>query len=422
MKPRLERRATPTMPRTSRPSAVAAPARLRVAVFADITQAFFRELVAGVAQYAREVGDWELHLGAELMDSQPSIRDWQGQGVVACLNDERVARAVEALAVPTVAVGSIGLWTPDCGVTHVDTDHAGLAAVAFEHLRERGLRSFGYYGARSSSATRWSDIRGDSFAAVAAAAGHCCDRLESNDGPTRDVLERWLAVLPKPVGILACDDAHARRILDCCRANGLRVPHEVAVVGIDNDELECELAVPPLTSIAQAARRIGHEAARLLDHRICPERFGGRAGVIPPRTLIPPEALFPRASTDTFAVADPVIARVIETVRERACRGLTIADLVDVAGLPRWKLEQQFKRAVGHSIHDDIVRVRLSEARRLISSTDLTLKAVAARSGFHSVTYMTTLFHRRFGTTPARFRRVEQGRVVRTPAAESQDR
>lgn len=408
------------MPRKSRSASPAGPARLRVAVFADISQAFFRELVAGAAQYGREVGDWELQLGADLMESLPSLRDWRGQGIIACLNDERVARAVAQLSVPLVAVGSIGLWTPQCGLTHVDTDHEAVAAVAFEHLQERGLRHFGYYGARSTPATRWSDLRGAGFAAAAAAAGHHCDRLQAGSaGPaSRDRLVRWLAGMPKPAGILACDDAHARRILEACRVMPLRVPHDVAVVGIDNDELECELAVPQLTSVAQAARRIGHEAARLLDRRICPERHGGDAAVMPPRTLIPPQAIFPRASTDTFAVADPVIARVIAAVRDRACRDLTIADLVGLAGLPRWKLEKQFKQAVGHSIHDDIVRVRLAEAQRLIGTTDLPLKVVAARTGFHSVTYMTTLFRRRFGITPARFRRVERGSVVRVTATD----
>jgi LacI family transcriptional regulator len=167
--------------------------------------------------------------------------------------------------------------------------------------------------------------------------------------------------------------------------------------------------------VANAAQ-FGHEAARLLDQLVCPERFtaAGGGAHVPPVVLIPPAGLFPRASTETFAVADPVIARVIEAVRDRACGRLSIAELVEIAGLPRWKLEKQFKAAVGHSIHDDIVRVRLAEASRLIRTTDLPMKEVASRAGFHSVAYLTTIFRLRFGTTPARFRRVEQGGVVQT--------
>jgi LacI family transcriptional regulator len=408
------------MDRKPRPSAVATPARLLVAVMVDIMETFFREIVAGVAQYGREVGDWQLQVVRHPADWAAAGREWHG--LIACLNDERVAAVVESAGVPTVAVGSVGIDAPQPGIVQVNTDNERLAAMAFEHLRERGLATFGYYGAPPTAGTRWSVIRGDRFGAIAAAAGHACDRLTGCDADAespaaRQELADWLTGLPKPVGIMACSDLHGRVVLEACRATGLRVPYDVAVVGVDNDELECELAVPPLTSIPQAARRIGHEAARLLDHLISPERFAGEAaaGAVPRVTLIPPASIIPRASTETFVVADPVIARVIEAVREQACRGLTIADLVAISGLPRWKLEKQFKQAVGHSIHDDIVRVRLSEARRLIRTTDLPLKVVSNRSGFHSVAYMTTIFRRRFGTTPARFRRVEQGGVVRAP-------
>jgi LacI family transcriptional regulator len=395
--------------------------RLHVAIVVDVAETFFRDVVAGAAQYGREVGDWQLELVQGPPDAAP-LGHWRGRGLIACLNDKRVAKAVQAAGVPLVAVGSVAIRDSASPVPHVDTDNQRLAGTAFEHLRERGLVHFGYYGTVPQPSMLWSTVRGDFFAAAAAAAGYGCSRLHGRDADcsgevSRRQLQDWLAGLPKPVGIMACSDLHARRVLEACRSMGLRVPYEVAVIGVDNDELECELAVPPLTSIAQSARRIGHEAARLLDHLIAPERFEAGASV-PPVTLIPPAAIFPRASTNTFAVADPMIARVVETVRERACGRLTIADLVAEAGVPRWKLEKSFKQVVGHSIHEDIVRVRLSEARRLIGTTDLPLKVVAVRSGFHSVAYLTTIFRRSFGTTPARCRRLERSGVVHASRAE----
>lgn len=220
---------------------------------------------------------------------------------------------------------------------------------------------------------------------------------------------------------MACDDYRARQVLEACRRLGLRVPHDVAVIGVDDDELQCELAVPPLTSIAQSARRIGHEAARLLDMLMRPPQFvgGGRRPKVPSEIAIPPAAIMPRSSTETFAVADESIARVIKMVRERACTGLTIAELVAMTGMSRWKLEKQFKEIVGHSIHDDMAGVRLAEAKRLIGTTGLQMRMVAMRSGFRSLTYMTTVFRRRFGITPAAFRRSEQRCVVRLPDADS---
>lgn len=401
------------------------PARLRVAVVVDISETFFREIVAGAAQYAREAGDWQLYAGQESADRLLALHDWRGDGIIACLSDERIARAVAETGLPTVAVGSSDSGGPPSRVPRVDTDNRLVAQMAFDHLRERGLTRFGYYGVPTSPTTRWSDVRGDAFEACVAAAGCECGRLTASDPDgrseaSRAELSHWLTELPKPVGVMACSDYQARHVLEACRALGLRVPHDVAVIGVDDDELECELAMPPLTSIAQSARRIGHEAARLLDVLMRPQHFavGGKEPSVPDDTAIPPATIVARASTETFAVADQVIARVIEAVRDRACKGLTIADLVSVAGMPRWKLEKRFKEIVGHSIHDDMVRVRLAETRRLIRTTDLPLKVVAIRSGFHSVAYMTTVFRRSFGITPAVFRRLEQGSVVRSPHAD----
>jgi LacI family transcriptional regulator len=416
---------TRRMNRKSHAPVATLPARLRVAVVVDISETFFREIVAGAAQYAREAGDWQLYAGQESVDRLLALHEWHGDGIIACLNNEQVAAAVAQTGVPAVAVGSLGNVGPTSRIPYVDTDNKLVANMAFDHLRERGLTRFGYYGVAASPATRWAVIRGDAFEARVAAAGCECGRLQALDPDGRAKasqagLCRWLTELPKPVGIMACSDYHARHVLEACRTLGLRVPHDVAVIGVDDDELECELAMPPLTSIAQSARRIGHEAARLLDMLMRPQHFrvGDQEPSVPDETAIPPAAIVARASTETFAVADQVIARVIEAVRDRACKGLTIADLVDVAGMPRWKLEKRFKEIVGHSIHDDMVRVRLAETRRLIRTTDLPLKVVATRSGFHSVAYMTTVFRRSFGITPALFRRLEQGSVVRLPHAE----
>jgi LacI family transcriptional regulator len=189
------------------------------------------------------------------------------------------------------------------------------------------------------------------------------------------------------------------------------------VIGVDNDELICELAVPPLSSIAQATRRIGYEAARLVDRLI--RGADGPSVVSGPhdaagRIAIPPVGVVPRGSTDTLAVADPVIANVVRLIRDQDLRVMQVAEIVAASGLPRWKLESRFKRCVGHSIHEDIMRTRLSAALMLLRTTDLPLKAIAPRAGFHSVPYMITMFKRRFGVTPAGLRDREQGIVVQT--------
>lgn len=387
-----------------------------VAIVMDTSVSFDREIVAGAAQYAREAGDWQLYIEEERGHRLPNFDEWQGHGILASFDDPEVVEAVIASGLPAVAVGGMGCHDPASGIPRVATDHGRIATLAADHFLERGLQAFGYYGAAPTPTLGWSQARGDAFAARVTQAGFSCHRFTAPHGPEdwshlQQALGEWLVGLPRPVGVMACDDSRGRHVMEACRTQGLRVPHDVAVIGVDDDELICELAVPPLTSIRQAARRIGYEAARLLDARIRPAG-GATAASAAASILVPPIGIVPRPSTDTLAVRDTAIAGVVQTIRDRACQGLSVEELVTVSGLARWKLEKQFKDMVGHSVHDDIVRVRLAEAQRLLRSTDLPLKVIAPRAGFHSVPYLITVFRRRFGVTPARFRRFERGKTV----------
>jgi LacI family transcriptional regulator len=234
------------------------------------------------------------------------------------------------------------------------------------------------------------------------------------DTPNRD-LRRWLREVAKPVGILVCTDEYAAQVVEACRAVGLHVPHEVAMVGVDNDDVYCELLNPPLTSIAHAAQRIGLEAARVLDRQMM--GHGTRKGRSPRGGIfVPPARVVPRPSSATLMVADPIVARAVEMIRGQPTVGLTIAGMAATLGVPRWRLEKRFKQAIGHSVHEDIVRARLIEAMRLIQTTRLPLKVVAKRSGFRTVAYMTTIIGRRFGVPPARLRRVTGVECASDPA------
>jgi len=394
----------------------AAAAGPLVAVVVDPSLPYDREIAKGVAQYAREVGDWRLYVEEEEARRLPDFTTWSGQGIIASFDEPHVARAVVAARLPVVAVGGGGgAHDAKSGIPYVDTDNETIASLAAEHLLERALQHFGYYGLASSPATVWSDLRAAAFQRTISQAGkESAVLLPRHDSTHWELLQAelaaWLASLPKPVGIMACDDVRARHVLEACRSLGLRVPHDVAVIGVDDDEFVCELSEPPLSSVAQAARKIGHEAAKLLDRLMRPKRKREDAGpAVPIRTVVPPIGVVARRSTDTLAVEDPAVARVIRTIRERACGPLAIAELVAASGLSRWQVEERFRRLVGRSIRDDILEVRLAEARRLVTTTDLPLKVIAPRAGFRSIAYMTTVFRRHFGTTPAALRLAARG-------------
>jgi LacI family transcriptional regulator len=419
------------MARSQRPHQHDAPAPgphdKLIAVVVDPSLPYDRAIAMGVAQYAREQGTWRLYIEEEQPRRLPDFNDWPGHGIIASFDDESVARAVMAAGLPVVAVGGGGGgFDPSSGIPYVETDNDKIACLAAEHLLERGLEHFGFYGLPAAPATVWSEARCNAFTRRLAAAGRTCGSLIAEHDAThwtqlQAELEAWLSSLPKPIGIMACDDVRARHVLEACRGLGLRVPHDVAVIGVDDDEFVCELSDPPLSSVAQAARRVGYEAARLLDGLLQPERTRPRAAknaAEPSRLVVPPVGVVARRSTDTLAVGDPEVAAAIRSIRERATRGLGIAELVKKSQLSRWQLEERFRRAVGRSIHEDILHVRLEEARRLVTTTDLPMKTIAPRAGLSSVAYMTTLFRRHFGMPPAALRAASRGRGTSLPTSE----
>lgn len=390
-----------------------------VAIVVDPSLPYDREIAKGVGQYAREVGDWRLYIEEEACRRLPDLDEWEGQGVIASFDDDEVARKVSAWGLSVVAVGGGSGFDRGGDIPYVDTDNDAVAVLAAEHLLERALPHYGFYGLPPSRLTVWSEARCAGFCRRVAGAKKLAHTLIAHHdsthwSPLQRELTAWLRELPKPVGIMACDDLRARHVLEACRSLGLRVPHDVAVIGVDDDEFICELSDPSLSSVAQAARQIGHEAARLLDQLMRPERplkRGRGQARIPLRNVVPPIGVVARRSTDTLAAADPIVAAAIQSIRERATQGLDIDDVVRASPLSRWQLEDRFRRAVGRSIHDDILHVRLAEARRLVTTTNLPLKAVAPRTGLSSVAYMTTLFRRHFGTTPAALRAASRGRA-----------
>lgn len=381
-----------------------------------------REIATGVAQYAREVNDWQLYLELEEPLRRPDMRNWRGHGIIANFDDERIAALVTGSGLPAVAIGGgSGYHDPASGIPYIHTDDRGIGAAAAEHLIDRGFNNLGFYGVPATPFHGWSANRATGFRERVEAAGLTASLFTARHDATQwshlqEELQAWLRGLPRPVGVMACDDVRARHVIEACRALGLDVPRDVALIGVDDDEFVCELTDPPLTSVAHSARRIGHEAARVLDRLMRPDHFqrrGKEPTAVPPRLEIPPTGVAARRSTATIAVGDPLVARAIGMVREQACQGLSIRSVVEATGLSRWVLEDRFKRSVGHSIHEDIVRVKLAEACRLITTTELPLKTIARRAGFRTVSYMTTLFRRRLGQTPAKFRRENQRPVAR---------
>lgn len=373
--------------------------RPSVALLIETSNAYARGLLAGIVRYARELHPpWSIRLVEQGRGDPPPawLRGWTGDGIVARIETQTIARVVTATGLPVVDV-SAARHVP--GVPWVETDDAAIARIAVDHLLERGFRHFGFCG---EPGFNWSHWRREAFVQMIEAAGYDCDVFESKASSRksheRDAMARWIARLPKPVGVMACYDIKAQQFLDACRDAGVAVPDEVAVIGVDNDELLCELSMPPLSSVEPDSRRAGYEAARLLDQLLAGHKVPDEP------VLIPPLGVTTRQSTDVLAIDDREIAQAIRFIREHACDGIAVADVLRVVPLSRRAFEKRFQERLGRTPHQEILRLKIVRAEQLLTETDLSLAAIAERTGFRHAEYLSVAFKRATSQTPGQFR------------------
>ncbi len=374
-----------------------------MALIIETSNAYARGLLQGVFAYVREHSPWFFHLVEQGRGEDPPawLADWQGDGVIARIENQRVADAVVASGLPAVDV-SAGRFVPN--LPWVETDDREIAELAVEHLAARGFRQFGFCG---DDRFQWSRWRSEHFAKAVRDAGHGCavfaPPIDLELSRQRAALAEWLRGLPKPVGILACYDIRGQQVLEACRTAGLAVPDEVAVMGVDNDELLCEVALPALSSVIPDTRRAGYEAAARLDRLMRGET------VLPLELRIPPLGVRQRPSTDVLAIDDPLVVQAVRFIREHACDPIDVADVVRTARVSRRIFETRFQRAVGRTPHAEIIRVRMERVKALLLETNLPIQRIADRAGFAHEEYLSVAFSREVGTSPGRYRRQKKG-------------
>jgi LacI family transcriptional regulator len=375
--------------------------RPRVALLIETSNAYARDLLYGIRAYVREHASWSIYLTEHGRDeAAPAwIRKWQGDGIIARVENQAIARALLATGLPTVDV-SFGL---ECSpFPRVATDSKAVSRLAGEHLRERGFKRFGYCG---DARYHWAEMRRHYFSEYLRNAGFACD-VFPQESPARGVswereigkLSKWIRRLPKPAGILACYDVRGQQVLEGCRRLGVLVPDEVAVIGVHNDELLCDLCDPPLSSVIPNARRAGYEAAAMLARMMNGKRPS------PQVVLLEPVGIATRQSTDVVALSDKQICQAVRFIREHACEGITVDDILRAVPMSRTVFERRFKQALNCTPHEHILRLRIAHVKSLLATSDLTLSMIAQRVGFEYAEYLSFAFKRATGMAPGAFR------------------
>jgi LacI family transcriptional regulator len=280
-------------------------------------------------------------------------------------------------------------------------DNSVVGARVAEHLRNRG---FHHFGCVQDVSENFFVERSDRFIRAVCDAGFECPVFQSErsnwEQHQRDLVA-WLLKLPKPAGIFAVNDQLGFWVLDAARRAGIAVPEELAVVGAENDNMLCETASPPLSSLRLRGQVVGYAAARLLDEWMQRKRIP-KPGE---KHLHLPGDIVVRQSSDIVAVEDPRIADALRFIRQHATENLDVNRVAREVALSRSVLERRMKALIGRSPGEEINRLRFAAVEKLLTQTDLTLDAIAARCGFTHPQYMAEAFRKRSGITPGEFRR-----------------
>lgn len=371
--------------------------------------AYGREAAMGVFDYVRDHGAWEIQFDgasnhpASLVRTRRILKEWKAEGILGQILYAGLPRVIARLKIPAVNISN-SVYTA-CPTVRVDNDAVGRAAA--QYFLGLGLRNFAFFG---YSGAHYVASRRSAFAAEIERAGFACHPLiVAEDTPCEHrSVARWLQGLPRPVGLFSCNVYTGRDLLNACRTLGLRVPDDVAILSGDNDEIECNLCTPPLSSVVVPYRKIGYEAARMLDALL--DDPGRRVQNV----LIPPTGIAARNSTDMIGVADPDLAATLRYIHAHACDGINVSDVVKHACESRRSLERRFIKELGRSPRDEIVRARLTRARKLLSESTLKISDIARSCGYGKYVRFNRAFKQLTGLTPSQFRQ----RAYPAPAAQ----
>ncbi|HEV2294919.1 MAG TPA: substrate-binding domain-containing protein [Tepidisphaeraceae bacterium] len=372
-----------------------------VLVFSERVTSYGRAVFAGMAAYSVEHGPWRfIPLQAPTGLLPATLREFRADGTIVRVLTDRMTHLLLESGVPTVNLG----LDERCELPSVALDDIEVGRIAGNHLLQEDLASFAYCG------VPWlwySEPRSVGFCDTIRAAGRTCASFDAPPHPTRSArgaeearLEQWIVSLRKPVGVMACDDARARQVALACQRAGLRIPGDVAIVGAGNDPMICEITDPPLSSVALAAERVGYEAARKLA-----QLMNAQPAPAERTKIIPPVGMVARFSTHVTSTEDADVAQAMNFIRDHVQAGITVEDVLRAIPLSRRTLELRFRSAIGRSPAEEIRRVRIERAKRLLVDTDAGMAGVAQASGFSSANQLCETFRREAGLSPTRYRK-----------------
>ncbi len=379
-----------------------------VAVLVETEDSWGCSVIRGIADYSQNQGHWNLLIDPRDHQHRSALPDlWNGDGVIARISSRMQLEQIRGRSLPTINVDTN--FKGQSGICDVVTDDHQRAQLALGHLRDRGFEQFGYFAPPSRE---YSAALEDAFVTAVERLGYPCRIYKPGYRAGRKIgwgeqqkrVNRWLVSLPRPVAVLAVNAHRGRQLAEICNLSDIRVPDEVAILAGDTDELLCDVSTPPLSSVAVAGRRIGYEAAAVLDQTI-----SGRPLPTEP-IMIPPQSVISRQSTDILSIDDDTVVRALRFIQTHAFQDIVVKDILREVPISRRSLEIQFRHYLGRSPAEEIRRVRLEKGRDLLAQTVMSISEIASACGFANATRFGVAFRKRFEQTPLAYRKqVVQG-------------
>jgi len=378
----------------------------KVILLIETSRAYGRGLLRGIAKYSRLHGPWIFYRKplyyrrpGEWVRALSRQKKLEADGII--MVEQEKPEEIIAMGLPTIASPYIKERIQ--GVSNIIGDTAKMGGMAAEHLLDRAFRHFAYCGFEDMFGAR---SRGESFRKRIAEAGFKTyfyeqpqARVKRSWESEQNLMADWLKSLPKPVGLMTCTDDRSQDVIEACKIAGLHVPEQIAVIGVDNDEMVCGLSSPPLSSIVLNTERSGYEAAEMLDKLMAGKKSAKKDIIVEPMHVVT------RQSTDILAVEDPEVADAMCFIRQHSRRIIQVSDVVDSVSLSRRVLQQRFRRIFGRSIYDEIKRCRLEQIALMLTETNLSISQIASAFGYAGIEKLSRYFKREKGMTPLAYRK-----------------
>ncbi|OQB31013.1 MAG: Xylose operon regulatory protein [Bacteroidetes bacterium ADurb.Bin174] len=388
---------------------------IKILLLIDYSSEFSRKLLRGLVQYSQEHGPWifyRLPSYYKVLHGKQGVIEWVKErkpDAIIAQWDLEGSNLLKNLDIPIILQN---YKKRSDYFSNLTGDYIGTGKMAAQFFIEKKFRNFAFYGNKD---VVWSKERAQGFMQEIQEVGgnyfyfESDNRLNENEwGNNHIKLDEWLTSLPKPVALFACDDRFALEVSEICKINGINIPDEVSLLGVDNDELICNLSDPPISSIVLEVEKGGYDVGHLI-HRQIREKQN-----IPFNIVINPIKIEERKSTDKYNIDNKYILTILRYIEENLNSDLSIEKLTGLVPLSRRNLEVKFKKELGISIYQFILKYRIEQFAKLLVNTDRLLFDIALECGFNDNKNISRVFKKIKGLSPAEYRRQNQSKVEQT--------